>query len=247
MNKSLIIIAIFVCLLILVNSCGEKKATVSYEPTYQINKTTESPVIDGILTDICWKNAETKSLGLCIDGSKPLYPTTVRVTYDDKNLYIGFECQDPDAASTVMEKDGPISTQEFISVYIDADCDLKTYSVIDIAPTGVISDAFVLNYNDGERIKVLSDWNCDGFRTSVSIYGGGAEPGTQDRFWTVELALPFDEFITAPHIPPSPEDAWRINFYRVDLTGSRENSALSPTGNENFHKPSSFVWLIFKG
>jgi len=247
MNKLLIICMILAGTLSIINGCGEEKKSISCEPSYNAGKTAESPVIDGILTDDCWNNAEAKSLNLCIDGGKPSYPTTVRVTYDDKNLYIGFECQDPDAASTIMEKDGPIYTQEYISVYIDAGSDSKTYAVIDVAPTGAVNDKFVLSYNDGEINKILSDWNCEGLRTSVSVYGGGARPGTQDRFWTVELALPLDEFVTASHIPPYPEDTWRINFYRVDLTDGKEYSAFAPTEDENFHKPSRFGWLLFDG
>lgn len=245
MNKILIITMMLASTLSIINGCGDKKTSISYEPSYNAGKTAESPVIDGILTEDCWNDAEAKSLNLCRDGTRPLYPTTVRVTYDDKYLYIGFECQDPDAASTVMEKDGPIVSQEYISVYIDAGSDMKTYVVIDVAPTGAVSDAFVLSYDDGKR-KILSDWNCEGLRASVSVYGGGARPGTLDRFWTVELALPLEEFVTAPHIPPAPEDTWRINFYRVELTDGKEYSAFAPTGDESFHKPSRFAWLLFE-
>lgn len=248
MYKLLMIFVLLVCMVSLLPGCdSEKKTSISYEPSYRIGKTTEAPVIDGILNDVCWKAAEVKSLTLCTNGKKPLYPTTVRAIYDDKCLYIGFECQDPDAASTITEKDGPVSEQEYISVYIDAGSDSKTYAVIDVAPTGAISDAFVLSYDDGNRKKILSDWNCEGIRSSVSVHGGGAEPGTSDRFWTVELALPLIEFVTASHIPPTPEDTWRINFYRVELTNVRDISAYAPTGSESFHKPSRFAWLLFEG
>jgi hypothetical protein len=247
MYKAFVIFILLVCMVSLLPGCdSEKKPVISYEPSYRIGKTAITPVIDGILNEDCWKNAEVKSLVSCADGKKSSYPTTVRALYDDGYLYIGFECQDPDAASTITEKDGPVSEQEYISVYINAGSDLKTYAVIDIAPTGAISDAFVLNYDDGSRKKVLSDWDCEGLRSSVSVHGEGAEPGTNDRFWTVELALPLTEFVTASHIPPTPEDTWRINFYRVELTNVRDISALASTGSENFHKPSSFAWLLFE-
>ncbi|HDY87769.1 MAG TPA: hypothetical protein ENH82_06575 [bacterium] len=233
--------------ILLINNCeGDKKTSISDELSLRIVKTAESPVIDGVLNEDCWKNAQSNSLNLCLNGEKPLYPTTVRVCYDDTYLYIGFECQDPDAASTVTKYDGPVSQQDYISVYIDADSDLKAYVIIDVAPTGAVSDAFVLSNNNRMKEKILYDWNCEGLRTSVSVYGGGAVPGTQDRFWRVELALPFEEFITAPHIPPSPGDSWRINFYRKDITNGWDISAYVPTGSENFHKPSKFAWLFFE-
>lgn len=232
----------------LITGCAEQKAVPGRTgPSYTAAKTTEPPVIDGILTDTCWKKAETGSFVLSRDGGRPAYPTTLRAAWDDENLYIGFECQDPDAASTVTERDGPVSSQEYVSVYIDADADSLTYVTIDVAPTGVVSDAFIL-YGEGDRkIKSLDGWNCDGLRVSVSIYGGGSQPGTEDRFWTVEMSVPLNEFLTARRIPPSEGDAWRVNFYRMEQTGGKDFSAFAPTGSENGHKPEKFVWLLFGG
>jgi len=199
------------------------------------------------LTDNYWKESESHSLSLSNDGARPVYPTTVQAAWDDDNLYIGFVCQDTDAASTVTERDGPVSSQEYISVYIDADSDLLSYIMINVAPTGVVHDAFVLNRDNGQEKKVLSGWNCEGLRVSVSVYGGGASPGTEDRFWTVEMAIPFREFFTAGRIPPAEGDLWRANFYRMERTGDKNFSAFAPTGSEDGHKPAHFAWLLFGG
>lgn len=235
-----VVLTLFICCV------GEKDTHIDSMLSITITKTAESPVIDGLLNDSCWKDARVMSLILCADGQKPLYPTTVRVSYDDAYLYIGFECQDPDAASSIMENDGPVIHQDHVSVYIDAGNDAKSYAVIDVAPTGAYSDAYVLSYSDGVREKILPGWNCEGLRISVSVYGGGARPGTQDRFWTVEMAMPLVEFVTAPEIPPSPGDMWRINFHRVDITNTMDFSAFAPTGTEDFHKPSKFARLYFE-
>lgn len=244
--KATTLFAAMTSIVILIFGCGsETEPPAPDGPSYGIVQTDAAPVIDGIMNDRCWKTAASISLTRCEDGKKSSYPTTVRASYDREYLYIGFECQDADAASTITEKDGPVSEQEHISVYIDAGCDSKSYAVIDISPTGAIYDAFVLVSGDGESKKTLRDWNCDGLRSSISVHGEGAAPGTPDRFWTVEMALPFKEFLTAGKIPPMPGDTWRINFYRTELTNVRDKSAFAPTGSENFHIPSRFALLIF--
>jgi len=226
--------------------CGGKGTVPKRKgPSLTIRKTHNPPVVDGILDDECWKNARSETLKLSKGSGKPKYPTTVRAVYDSLKLYVCFECQDPDAASSIIERDGPVATQECVSIFIDAGGDSTSYAVIDIAPTGAFSDAFVISYRDGELEQRLSCWDCEGLRVSVSVTGGGSQYGTEDRFWTVECALPLSSFLMTRNIPPKPNDAWRVNFTRADMTKGDEYSALIPTGSDQFNKPSSYAWLIF--
>ncbi|MCE5251049.1 carbohydrate-binding family 9-like protein, partial [bacterium] len=191
-------------------------------------------------------NAEVGAFKLNVTGEEPGKMTAVRIVYDSTCLYIGFECRDSDAASTVTGRDGPVSDEEYVSACIDADSDSITSVVFDIAPTGAVSDAFVLSRDDGAETKILGCWNCEHLRTSVVVYGGGAAPGTDDRFWTVEMAVPWGELYTARRTPPLPGDVWSANFFRVELTGNREYSSYSPTGTDTFHKPSRFARIVFR-
>jgi len=227
--------------------CG-KSQKIRYDTnlSYTITKTGEPPVVDGVLNESCWKNAPVGAFRLNKNGAEPEKMTAVRLAYDSTYLFIGFECRDPDAASTVTGRDSPVTDGECVSAYIDANSDSCTYVVFDVAPTGAVSDAFVLCRDDGAETKILGCWNCERLRASVAVYGGGAQPGTEDRFWTVEMAVPFNEFFTASHLPPRSGDVWRANFYRMELTGTREFSALAPTGVDTFHKPSRFTWLVFR-
>ena len=124
-----------------------------------------------------------------MSGAKPKHPTTLRLLYDDKYLYAGFECQDLDAASSVAVFDGPVAEQEHVSLCLDAGSATTGYFVIDVAPTGAVHDAYMLHGGRNAANKILTCWNCEKLRASVSVYGGGAQPGTQDRFWTVEIAI----------------------------------------------------------
>jgi hypothetical protein len=67
-----------------------------------------------------------------------------------------------------------------------------------------------------------------------------------DRSWTVEIAIPFAECPTAPHIPPRHGDRWRANFYRIDRAkDGDEFTAWSPTGAIQYHTPARFGYLLF--
>ena len=239
---------LFSCILLIVVSCERSgRDAVPSGRIFNVLRVQEPPAVDGILNDECWHRAEASSLVLCADGANPDYPTTVRILYDDSMLYVGFECRDLDAAGTVSERDGPVDREEHVTLCIDADADTLTYAVVSFSPTGVVWDAFVMEQKGGATKKILSDWNCEGLRSSVSVYGGGPKPGTEDRFWTVEIALPLSELYTAPRIPPADGDAWRFNSFRLEMTGGREYSALSPTGSVDGYNSEAFAWLLFGG
>ncbi|MCK4308252.1 hypothetical protein KAW50_08515, partial [candidate division WOR-3 bacterium] len=55
-----------------------------------------SPKIDGKLNDLCWEKADKATDFILTSGSSAKKQTTTYLAYDDKNLYIAFECQEPD-------------------------------------------------------------------------------------------------------------------------------------------------------
>ena len=65
--------------------------------------------------------------------------------------------------------------------------------------------------------------------------------------WSVELEIPFSEFITAENMPPKKGDKWLINLYRIDRPKNQKEEYMSwsPTGEDNFHLPEKFGELIF--
>ncbi len=226
-------------------SCGEKKIPLRVHTAYVVKKVQAPPQIDGVLEDGCWKDVPAMDFVLVEKGGKPLNPTSLRMIHDSVALYLAFECQDPDAASETSEFDGPVEDGDFVAVLIDAGSDTTGYFLVETAPTGAIRDAYVLNGGNGASVRQLSCWNCGKLKASVAVYGGGAKPGTEDRFWTIEMAIPFAEIVTAPNIPPRPGDVWRMNFCRTERTGGMELSAAFPAGSVNFHSPYAFSTVSF--
>ncbi len=241
----MIVMCIPIVAAFLLPSCGKQKVPVKPRTAYEVKKIQSAPQIDGVLEDDCWKDVPAIDFILVEKGGKPRNPTSLRMIHDGVTLYLAFECQDPDAAGETSEFDGPVEDGDFVAVLIDAGSDTTGYFLIETAPTGAVRDAYVLNGGNGVSVRQLPGWNCEKLKASVAVYGDGAKPGNADRFWTVEMAIPFSEMITAPNIPPKPGDVWRMNFCRTDRTDGMELSAAWPTGSTSFHSPYAFSTVSF--
>lgn len=220
---------------------------MSYLPVYLCRRTTGPIAIDGRLDEPDWRDAEPISLRLTDTGGPPHQRTEVRALWDDRYLYVGFYCLDSDVWATISERDGQLWDEEVVEVFIDDDHDGITYLEYEINPLNALVDLYVVN-RTGRRgdIKFMVDWNSDGVRHAVTADGDPTRRGTTDRSWTVECAIPFTDFATAPHVPPKSGDAWSINFCRIDRGRERdEYSAWSPTGAIDYHVPSRFGAIVF--
>ncbi len=220
--------------------------------TYYIKKTREKIIIDGRLNESSWRRAKIiKGFTRFLAPTKtPTYQTQARMLWDDKNLYIAFECEDPDIWSPKMERDGPLWKGEVVEVYIDPDGDGKNYKEIEVNPLNQVIDLNIPFAKDGRPgipWKEGSKWNAQGLKTAVKVEGTVNNRQDRDKKWTVEIAIPLINFTTAPNIPPQPGDRWRLQLYRIDrsstLKESKELSSWSPT--PTFHVPENFGEIIF--
>jgi len=92
----------------------------------------------------------------------------------------------------------------------------------------------------------MREWECEGIRHAVTVDGDPSDPESEDHSWTVEWAIPFDQLITAPNIPPRNGDSWHGNFYRIEQNSEGdEYTAWSPTGEINYHRPECFGTIVF--
>jgi hypothetical protein len=203
-------------------------------------------VIDGLLDEPDWSAATPMNLVLTDTAATPKYSTTVCVLWDDTYLYVGFDCVDPDVWATIDKRDGELWDEEVVEVFVDDDCDGRTYLEYEINPLNALVDLYVVN-RTGERdqIRYMIDWNSTGLKHAVSVDGDPRQRGTRDRRWTAEWAIPFADFATARNLPPRNGDVWRINFYRIERSDRDEYSAWSPTGAINFHVPARFGAMVF--
>jgi hypothetical protein len=95
------------------------------------------------------------------------------------------------------------------------------------------------------------DWDFPGLRTAVHVSGDINNPGSVDRGWTVEVALPWAGMVPLAHgrsVPPSPGDVWRLQFARYEKilsTGQHVGWTWDPVGSHDNHRPEAFTRIRF--
>jgi hypothetical protein len=204
-------------------------------------------VVDGELGDAAWKKAATMVFRGALDGSAAKFPTTARMLWDDDYLYISYHCVDEDIWATMTGRDDHLWEEEAVEIFLDADGDRVGYVEIQVNPLNALLDLFILN-RDNRPAKQLYDWDSQGIQRAVCVDGDARHRGTKDSHWTVEIAVPWEDFVTAPHLPPQVGDVWLMNLYRIERSQhGDELSAWSPTGVPNYHVPDRFGQLVFVG
>ena len=86
-------------------------------------------------------------------------------------------------------------------------------------------------------------------KLATSLRGTLNVAGDEDEGWSLEVAIPFENFSDlVRNIPPKPGTSWRISLNRLDgVQPHRELSMWSPSGTErpNFHVPDRFGVMVF--
>lgn len=215
-------------------------------PTYICHRTLGTITIDGKLDEPAWQAAEPVSLVLTDTGMPPRFSTTAKMLWDDGYFYVGFHCIDPDIWGTIAAHNGPMYNEEVVEVFIDADGDEIGYVEFEVNPLN--ADLTVYLLNQGSVRKSLWDWQSQGWQHAVTVDGKLNQRNGQDRAWAVEIAIPFADILTAPHVLPQKGDIWRVNLYRIDRhSEGDEFSAWSPTGAIDYHRPARFGQVVFEG
>jgi hypothetical protein len=213
-------------------------------PEYQALQTKRAPVIDGTLGKEEWDRAAVAELVGSFDGSKPTLRTTFRILWDDRNLYLGFDSEDPDVWGKLLKHDDPIYNEEVVEVFLDANADGKSYNELQVSPRNVTFDAsFVARRSD---LPTAMAWE-SAMKTAVQVRGTLDDPGDRDDGWSAEMQIPFKSLTELPNLPPKPGDRWRFNAYRLEHLQRRqiEGSAFSPLYVGDFHHLPRFGWLQF--
>jgi hypothetical protein len=219
-------------------------------PVYACPRVDREIVLDGRLSDPLWKTAPAVRLTDTVTGAAAPRPAEVRLLYSATTLYIGFVCRDDYVWGTKTEPDSDIYAEECVEAFLSPSGAFHQYYEIDVSPRNTVFAACILNPRTEAapalKFRGLKDYHPDGMVTRVSVDGEMDRPGGA-RSWSVEVAIPFTGLIGAPHDPPRPGDAWRMNLYRIDAPapGRQEFQAWSPTGRIDFHRPWMFGVLRF--
>ena len=234
---------------------------------YTVFRASSEIIIDGDASESDWEKSVWTENFQDIEGEKmplPLHRTRVKMLWDEKNLYILAELEEPHIWGYFDEHDVIVFNENDFEVFIDPDGDTQNYFEIEISANNTVFDLFMPKpYRDG-GIPLIS-WNAPGLKTAVAVDGTRNNPNDTDKKWTVEMAIPFSALqLGTGNQQPADNQVWRINFSRVQwqtevidgiykrktdsATGrilNEDNWVWSPQGVINMHFPERWAMIQF--
>ena len=204
-----------------------------------VYKRTAPIVIDGVLEEKDWKNADALSNfqpgGMTRKGTK-IQPTSVRVTYDTDTLYIAVECMEPEPERIIAGKNVPHDDTGWATIgnsvelfYSYPDMGEKYFHIV------VNSNGEVLDAKHGPGYRDAA------FRTAAKV----ATKVLKDR-WVLEMAVPTSEIGMKCYDGAT----WKLNVARQRKLapaspGGKEVREASSCSNGAFHGSANFVNMKF--
>lgn len=230
-----------------------------------------SPIVaDGVPDEADWDKVPWTNLFRDIEGSKkpePWFKTHAKLLWDDENLYILAELEEPHVWAKLRQRDTVIFYDNDFEVFIDPDGDTHAYYELEVNALSTAWDLLLLKpYRDGGA--AVNGWDIAGLKVGIGVDGTLNNPKDEDKGWVVEIAIPHKSMKEwrADGKWPVQGDQWRLGFSRVEwkthvengiyvkdinpATGRpfpEENWIWSPQGRINMHMPEMWGYLQFSG
>ena len=179
-------------------------------PSVKIKKAADEVTLDGNLHEASWLAADPADhfyQFFPFDTSMAVTRTIVKLTYDQKNVYVGIEWFDEavgDYVITSLRRDYRASGIDGVTLLFDTYQDKTNAFSFGINPLGVQREGLVSNGGTVPSDFSLS-WDNKWYSEVVQ----------SDSGWTAELAIPFKTLRYKSDL-----DKWNFNVYRID---SKEN------------------------
>ena len=241
---------------------------------YVCYKTPTPIVIDGKPSDIAWNFVPWTKDFADIEGSPdpkvaPRFRTRAKLLWDDTNLYVYVEMDEPHVWATITKKNEVIYYDNDFEIFLDPDSDNQNYYEFEVNAHNTIWELNLKKtYDDGWQydpagIKGDPPKNLARLRSAVHILGTLNDPSDTDEGWCVEIAIPLaslKQFCTHCTFPPTDGQYWRLGLSRVEwivdiIDGkyqrlAREdrpenNWVFSPVGIVAMHRPEKWGYLQF--
>ncbi len=229
---------------------SEPFPTAEFAPrSYTCIHTSSQITIDGVANEPVWAQAFWSEEFVDIEGSskpRPEFSTRMKMLWDDANLYIYAEMEEPHLWGTLRERDAVIFFDNDFEVFIDPDGDTHNYVELEVNALGTEWDLLItMPYRDDGH--AVDGYNIPGLQTAVHLDGALNNPSDTDKGWSIEIAMPWKAFeqVTTVNSPPDPGEYWRINFSRVqwklDQTADGYTRRINPETGTPFPE-SNWVW-----
>ena len=185
---------------------------VDYRQTHQLNiKRASSPIeLDGLLGEAAWEEAEVATdfwLKFPTDGEPAPKKTEVRMTYDDRFLYVVAVCYDTDEyVVQTLKRDSRFFDGDGFGLVLDPINRRTSGFLFGVSPYNVQSEDLLSERTFGE---LNFSWD-NRWYSEVQRF---------DDRWIVEMAIPFKTLRFE-----AGNKRWGVNFFRNDLKAFQYHS-----------------------
>jgi len=199
---------------------GQYRAVNRDKYRIHISRTDEKIILDGLLEEEFWKNAERTGKFQRVtptDTGYAIAQTSVMVAYDKSNIYLAAICYDPTPGKRPVQslrRDFRFMSNDNFALFLDTYNDQTNGFGFYVSSAGAQYDH--LGY-EGSRTN--SSWDAK-WRSAVKSY---------DDRWVAELSIPFRSIRYFEG-----DTEWGINFGRLDLK-TNEKSAWAPMPRQFNH------------
>ena len=165
-------------------------------------RTYQSVEVDGDLTEPDWQKATPISQFTQFEpnAGEPLTESTeVRILYDDKHIYFGFICSEPERSKIVankMRRDAMLWDNDNVFVLLDTYNDRRSGFFFRVNPLGSREDVAIMDSGDSRN----ENWN--------AVWDSKAK--INDDNWTTEIAIPFSQL----RFKKEATSVWGLNLGR---------------------------------
>lgn len=194
------------------------------EEPIRVARTRQPVTIDGVIDASEWKPAVAITTNYLLNETEPSDrdQTTYRLMWDERNLYLSWDCVDESIRPEPVERDGPLWTGDCVEAFIMPDQRMKSYWEIIVGANGVVFD--------GLRHKNPHGWagvdRTDEDMALLSAVHVNDKPGVPAGY-SVEAAVPFAELPDYGRAAAAPGQQLRIMLNRLDRTSDKELRILS--------------------
>ncbi|MEM1124791.1 MAG: carbohydrate-binding family 9-like protein, partial [Bacteroidota bacterium] len=214
---------------------------IPYAPKqYVCYRSDTTLIIDGKLDEAIWQQAPATDNFVDIEGNlKPLptYATNVKMLWDDDYFYLGAYLKEPHIWAKLTERDAVIFYDNDFEIFLDPDGDTHNYYEFEVNAFNTVWDLLILRpYREDGAPKVLNHVDMNGLKSAVFINGTINDGTDTDKYWTVEVAIPWKVLNEMAPKAFLPKDGvqWRVNFSRVNWRTEFKNGEyikkLNPVG-----------------
>lgn len=151
-------------------------------------------VMDGKIDELAWQRSIAIPIQFQELARANPPKARARLLWDAQFLYVGFEVFDTKIIAPAIERDGEVWKYDCIELFLMPSQRFGTYWEIEISPTGSILDYLCYKHPNQWGSDFHTKETMQGLQIGRTIRGTANQEGDRDEGYTIEVAIPFDQF-----------------------------------------------------